>query len=220
MKCASCDLGIKRDEVCYGDQGTFYENKELCDSCYYESEPCVTVFYGNDDTPYVITDTRNETDGEFRTHFVHTDAWRGYFKTESEDYTLVNTAELLAYHESQEMLERFDKKIRVLFDEHDIDYARVFARSSNVFYNNYDLYVRKKHELPARILVVKAKKEADYDNPKNYRNILFDEEALSKLTELFPEENIQTDNDALKIVEKFGDKMILELQKRMKDSDS
>ena len=34
------------------------------------------------------------------------------------------------------------EEIRELFDEHGIDYARVFARSSNVFYQNYDLYVR------------------------------------------------------------------------------
>lgn len=56
----------------------------------------------------------------------------------------MNTAELLAWHESEKMLKDFDERIRELFDEHDIDYARVFARSSNVFYSNYDLYVKKK----------------------------------------------------------------------------
>lgn len=43
----------------------------------------------------------------------------------------------------------------------DIDYARVFARSSNVFYNNYDLYVKKEQEFLGRLLVAKAKAEVD-----------------------------------------------------------
>ena len=53
-----------------------------------------------------------------------------------------------------------------MFDEHEIDYARVFARSSNVFYQNYDLYVKKDQALIAKLLVEKAKAEVDYDNPK------------------------------------------------------
>jgi hypothetical protein len=38
----------------------------------------------------------------------------------------------------------------------------------------------------AKILVEKAKAEVDYDNPKWYRNIVFDESALKRLAELFP----------------------------------
>jgi len=53
----------------------------------------------------------------------------------------------------EDMLKNFDERIRELFDEHDIDYARVFARSSNVFYNNYDLYVKKDQELLGSLLV-------------------------------------------------------------------
>jgi len=59
--------------------------------------------------------------------------------------------------ESEKMLKNFDERIRELFDEHDIDYARVFARSSNVFYQNYDLYVKKGQEFIGRLLVAKAK---------------------------------------------------------------
>jgi hypothetical protein len=76
---------------------------------------------------------------------------------------LVNTAELLAYHESEKMLKSFDERVRELFDKHGIEYARVFARSSNVFYQNY---VRKDQALLASLLVAKAKSEVDYDNPK------------------------------------------------------
>jgi hypothetical protein len=141
--------------------------------------------------------------------------WRGYYETKSEKYSLVNTAELLAYHESEEMLKSFDDRVRELFDEHDIDYARVFARSSNVFYNNYDLYVKKEQALLGSLLVAKAKAEVDYDNPKWYRNIVFDQDALSKLAQLFPERPIKTDHDALKLVEELGDDVLKELQNRL-----
>lgn len=91
----------------------------------------------------------------------------------------MNTAELLSYHESEEMLKSFDERIRELFDEHGIDYARVFARSSNVFYNNYDLFVKREQEFLGKLLVAKAKAEVDYHNPKWYRNIVFDKDTLN-----------------------------------------
>jgi len=219
VKCYSCDSKIRKSEAYYGDKGTYYEGKPLCNSCYNEDEPCATVFYGKDETPYTISHARNETDGDFRTHFVHTDAWRGYHQTESDKYALVNTAELLAYHESEEMLANFDKKIRELYDEHGIDYARVFARSSNVFYQNYDLYVKKDQALPASLLVYKAKQEVDYYNPQWYRNIIFDESTLSKLTQLFPEKSIQKDEDAFELIKQLGDDVLPEIQRRMKEKE-
>jgi len=217
VECYSCNSKVKKDDACYGDQATLYESKPVCETCYYEDEPCATVFYGNDETPNIISNTRNETDGKFKADWVSTDPWRGYYKTKSDDYSLVNTAELLSYHESEEMLSKFDRKIRKMFDDYNIDYARVFARSSNVFYQNYDLYVKKDDALMAQMLVDKTKREVDYNNPSYYRNIVFDDEALGRLKELFPEEGVQTDGDALKVVEKYGDKMIDELERRMKE---
>lgn len=217
MRCESCDAKIRKDEAYSGDPGTLYENKTLCETCYDEDEPCATVFYGKDDTPYAISGTRNETDGDFAVEWHPTDPWRGHYEANSEKYALVNAAELLAYHESEQMLADFDKRTRQMFDEHGIDYARVFARSSNVFYQNYDLYVRKANYLPALLLVEQAKRECGYDDPKNYRNILFDEEALDKLASLFPEENISTDYDAAKVVKKYGDDAVPELQRRMRN---
>lgn len=46
MKCSICEERIKKTEAYVGDKGTFYENKLLCDSCYYEDEPCATVING------------------------------------------------------------------------------------------------------------------------------------------------------------------------------
>ena len=217
MRCAACNERINGSETYFGDEGTFYEGKPLCESCYYEDEPCATVIYGKDDTPYIISDTRNETEGDFRVKWYSTDPWRGYYEASSEKYSLVNTAELLAYHESEKMLKNFDDRIRELFDEHEIEYTRVFAGSPNVFYQNYDLYVKKDQILLAGLLTAKVKQEVDYDNPKNYRNIVFDETALSKLIELFPEREIKTDNDVVKIMQELGDSILNELQKRMKE---
>ena len=36
MKCSICDERIKKIEAYFGDKGTPYENKPLCESCYYE----------------------------------------------------------------------------------------------------------------------------------------------------------------------------------------
>lgn len=216
MKCSICDEQIKKIEAYFGDKGTSYENKPLCEPCYYEDEPAATIFYRGDEQPYVISGTRNETEGDFSVQWRSTDPWRGYYETKSENYSLVNTAELLAYHESEKMLKDFDERIRELFDEHDIDYARVFARSSNVFYQNYDLYVKKGQALLGNLLVAKAKSEVDYSNPKWYRNIVFDEDALNKLAELFPERQVRTDYDATNLIQELGDKALTELKARLK----
>jgi ribosome-binding protein aMBF1 (putative translation factor) len=215
VKCYVCGKKIRKSQAYVGDEGAPLEGKNLCEDCYYEDEPCATVLYSKDDTPYIISHARNETEGEFKVKWHSTDPWRGYYETESDNYALVNTAELLAYHESEKMLKSFDERVRELFDEHGIEYARVFARSSNVFYQNYDFYVRKDQALLASLLVAKAKSEVDYDNPKWYRNIVFDEFALKKLTELFPEREIKTNYDAVKLVEELGDNTFNELRKRM-----
>jgi hypothetical protein len=215
MKCSICEEEIE-NEVYYGDEATYYEGKPVCETCYYEDEPVTTVYFGKDDYPHIISYTRNETEGAFRAVWHSTDPWRGYYETKSDQYALVNTAELLAYHESETMLKEFDERIRELFDEYDIEYARVFARSSNVFYQNYDLYVKKDQVLLAELLVSKAKSEVDYDNPKWYKNITFDDSTLNKIAELFPERKIKTDYDAFKLVEELGDNALTELQKRLK----
>jgi hypothetical protein len=218
MKCFICEEDISDESnLLYGDKATFYEGKPVCETCYYEDEPVATVYFGRDDYPNIISYTRNETDGAFRAKWHRTDPWRGYYETESDEYALVNTAELLAYHESEKMLKEFDEKIRDLFDEQQIEYARVFARSSNVFYQNYDLYVKRKQGLLARLLVAKAKSEVDYDNPKWYRNILFDESSLRQLADLFPEHSIETDSDAAHLIEQLGDNALTELNRRSKN---
>ena len=216
MKCYLCEKKLKRNEVYFGDLGTPLEGKPLCEGCYYDDEICAIVYYGRDEEPYLITETRNETNGDFRVKWHSTDPWRGYFETSSEKFSLVNTAELLAGHESEKMLKQFDERIRELFDEHGIDYARVFARSSNVFYQNYDLYVRKDQKNMADLLVAKAKSEVDYDNPKWYRNIIFNELTFKKLVELIPEFKIETDYNLLEIMKKSWNSLLEKTSKENK----
>lgn len=216
MECEICGRKIEEDEVYYGDIGTPHEGKPLCEECYFFDEPAAIVFYRDDEIPCIITETLNETNGDFSIKWRSIDPWRGYYEVKSEKYTLVNTAELLAYHESEEMLKRFDRRIRQLLDENDIDYARVFARSSNVFYQNYDLFVRKDQEAIARDLIAKAKAEVDYNNPKWYRNIIFEDKTLKKISKLFPERKIETDHDAAKLIEEMGEKALKEMQERLR----
>lgn len=73
MKCSICDERIKKIEAYFGDNGTPYENKPLCESCYYEDEPAATVFYRRGDQPYVISGTMNETEGDFSDQWRNTD---------------------------------------------------------------------------------------------------------------------------------------------------
>jgi len=211
-----CDVRVRKSDVYSGDLGTLYEGKPLCENCYYEDEPAATILYGRQEEPRIISNTRNETKGEFSIRWHSTDPWRGYYQTSSDKYSLVNTAELLAWHESEKMLKKFDDRVKQLFDSSGIEYARAFARSSNVFYQNYELWVKKEQAPFASLLVAKAKSEVDYDNPEWYRNIVFDESSLNKLAQLFPEREIKTDHDAVRLVQELGDKALDELQKRLK----
>ncbi len=219
MKCHLCERKLEKEEIYYGDIGTIYEGKPLCESCYYENESAAVIYFGKDNDPYIISSTRNETDGIFRVKWIRTDPWRGYYSAESDEYSLVNTAELLAYHQSEEMLAEFDKMIRELFDEYGIDYARVFCRSSNVFFQNYEIFVKKGQIPLSYLLIMKAKKEVDYDNPKWYSGIIFDEESLDLLRKLFPEKKIETDYDAARLLEEHKGEILYQLDRRIKEND-
>ena len=218
--CEICEQKIDEEAGNYalGDPKTMYAGKTICDTCYYEDEPNATILFGEDDEPKVITSCRNETDGNFETKWVSTDAWRGYYEVLSETYVRVNSAELLSGHESEKMLAEFDKSIQGAFKDANIDYGRVFARSSNVFYTNFELFVRRDQIFLAHLLLTKVKREVGYDDPKWYRNIIFDQDALKTLTKLFPERKIKRDSDAVKIVETYGDEIVNEIQRRMQEN--
>jgi hypothetical protein len=215
-KCAICDADLGDADTYHGDSGTSYEGRALCEDCYCGDEACATAFYGEDSKPLRLSETKNETNGDFRLEWHATDAWRGYYGIKSSRYVLVDTEELLACQESQTMMVAFDKVVRELFQKHRIDYVRVFSRTSNVFCQNFYLFAKKSQAIHASVLVGLAKKKVDYDDPKWGRGILFDEAALDRLSALFPEESIKTDADAVKLVEKHGEKLIPELTSRLR----
>lgn len=72
------------------------------------------------------------------------------------------------------------------FDSRRIEYARSFARTSNVFSTGYDLWVRKEPEqiLIASLTLEHIKKEVDFSNPLYSTGILMDRESLNKLRSL------------------------------------
>jgi len=66
-----------------------------------------------------------------------------------------------------------------------------------------------------KFLVARTKNEVYCDNLKYYYNIVFDEMVLRNLNELFPECEIKTDYNAVKLVEELGYNASYEFQKRM-----
>lgn len=143
VKCSVCGAKLNREDAYYGDKGTFYEGKPLCEVCYWEDEPCATVYFSDDDEPHFISYTRNETDGEFTVKWVPVDPWRGYYEAESKVYTRLYDDCILAGSFDAEELKRFNDELIKVLDKLGIRYARVIASSSNVFSQGYEIWVHK-----------------------------------------------------------------------------
>lgn len=122
-----------------------HEKGLICDYCEDDDrgEPAATVIYGNDDEPRTIGSYHNDTDGDFEVHWRSTDGWRGYYETKSDNYVRVQDDCILSYSEDESDLKKFDDTLRAYCDDHGIRYARVFARTSNVFSCGYDFFVHK-----------------------------------------------------------------------------
>jgi hypothetical protein len=145
VKCVSCGEFYPKNVMIGQDE----DGKPVCDRCVEsdESEPGATVIYsdseGRDCDPCTIGSYHNNTNGEFTLGYVHTDGWRGYYTVKSEVYEQVADDNILSMSADAEELKKFDDAIRKLCAEHNIRYARVFTRSSNVFSNGYDFFVYK-----------------------------------------------------------------------------
>ncbi len=59
------------------------------------------------------------------------------------------------------------------FDLTNVDYYRVFSRTSNVFCTNMDIYIEKTKEKLGNEIIETAKKYVNYDNPVFSTGILF-----------------------------------------------
>lgn len=80
---------------------------------------------------------------------------------------------ILSYHESEQMLKALHDIALKAFDEFDIDYYRVFSRTSNVFCTNVDIYIEKTKEKLGNEIIETAKEYVNYDNPVFSTGILF-----------------------------------------------
>lgn len=184
-KCISCELTTDDIIKEYGQNavegGYYLEKGFLCEPCaeYDLSEPPLTVYHNRGDIPkrigHYISDYWLEgEEAPFSFEWVPTDAWRGHYETKHSDgLARIFDDSILSYHESEQMLKALHDIALKAFDEFDIDYYRVFSRTSNVFCTNLDIYIKRaKEELGNEIIDI-AKKYVNYDNPVFSTGILF-----------------------------------------------
>jgi len=224
--CAICGQPIvttdPRNRPYTGDTGTSCEGKPVCDTCYDEDtcQPAATIYYGGDhDEPHLIGSCRNETEGDFQVKWHSTDPWRGYYECESGEYVEVFTDAILSGHESEEMLKKLHDRVLERFDEEDIGFARVFCRSSNVFFTSLEIWVRRDFVqlLKAYAIIAQAKGEVDYDNPLYSTGILFPRESLEKFKDLLGKKyKITTDKDLADLAAEKGSDLLTELVEAVK----
>lgn len=214
--CTSCDgLIEKKNTIYYGDPHTHYEGKPLCETCYFEDEPIATVYYRNEQEPHFITHARNDTDGDFRAKWHSTDPWRGYFEMESERYARVFSDAILSYHESEAMLKEMNDLVIEKYSENDIDFARAFPRTSNVFSTGFEIWSEKNPVklLKAYVILNDVKQQVSYDDPLYSTGIIFDRETLGKLqSALGGKYKIEKDSDVLNLVTEKGDGLLEEIK--------
>lgn len=213
--CASCGKPVIKNELYCGDEATYYEKKPLCETCFYEDEPVVTLYCGQNKEPQYITQTRNDTDGKFRALWHSTDPWRGRYKLSSESYAMVFSDAILSYHESEAMLKELNDKAMKRLSQADVDYYRAFLRTSNLFCTDYDIWVKKDlaQILASHLILEKAKTEVNYNDPLYSTGILFDRDDFKKLQSLLGSKyKIERDSDVMKLAQEKGEGLVEEVK--------
>lgn len=125
-----------------------YDGEMICRRCEEDDlrEPMATVKHSEFSRPLRIGHYRNETELElengFEAEWVSTSAWRGYVKVSAEgDWKLVESKNVLTAWNDRDV-KKLDEKLTDLADQYDVEWARVMSRTSNVFSNNFDFFVR------------------------------------------------------------------------------
>jgi hypothetical protein len=184
-KCISCELTSEEIVKEYGQSaiegGYHLEKGFLCEPCaeYDLTEPPLTVYHNSEDIPkrigHYISDYWLEgEEAPFSFEWVPTDAWRGRYETKHNDGLVsIFDDSILSYHESEQMLKALHDIALKAFDLTNVDYYRVFSRTSNVFCTNMDIYIEKAKEELGNEIIETAKKYVNYDNPVFSTGILF-----------------------------------------------
>lgn len=216
ISCARCGEIIESGkDLKFGDPKAFYEGEPLCELCYYEDEPVAKVFYGREKEPFSISYTRNPTDGDFWVEWKPTDPWRGRYEVKSKKFKTLFSDSILAYHESEKMLKELNDLVIERFDDLGIDYARSFARTSNVFCTDFDIWAKDDliYLVKGLVVVNAAKGAVGYHNPEYSTGIVFGREALKELQNVLGGRyDIKTDGDVVNIIREKGDEFIEELK--------
>lgn len=167
VECASCGEMMSKEymenESICGDEHSELDGKPLHEHCYCESRVGASVRYSDQlDQPAArISDTMNETEGDFMLGYVHTDGWRGYYNVSSETWVQVHDDCALGWSADEEKLAQFDELLRGLLDKNGIRWARVICGSSNVFSSGYELYIPKDEKGRYDELIAEAKAAAE-----------------------------------------------------------
>jgi len=125
-----------------------HDGEMVCQRCREDDlrEPMATVKHSEIRRPLRIGSYENETEYElddgFETEWVSTDAWRGYVKVSAQgDWQLVESKNVLTAWNDRDVKE-LDEELKELASHFNVEWARVMSRTSNVFSNNFDFYVR------------------------------------------------------------------------------
>ena len=155
MKCQYMDFDLEtarqeRQLVIQGKDSRILEDCVTCYACeeYERSEPPATIYIYNDegyeeDMPHTVGHYINDTEGTFNVSWVSTDAWRGHYEAQSDTYQEIYDDWILAYSKDAEELKKFDEVMIKAMKEAGIRFAKVFTRSSNVFFIGNELWVHK-----------------------------------------------------------------------------
>jgi hypothetical protein len=178
VKCECCDKEMGYDEyhnsASTGDEGTTYEGKTLCESCYSEDQPETTlrIFdaehpdgegeYG--DTVFEVGSTRNATAdngdiGLWRTHRERIDGWRSYVKVDPpKDWVEFHGDTSLSGSADERELKRFDLYLRKALIARGVRLVRACSITTNVFSNSVDYFVEREHAAAAKKIAEKLAK--------------------------------------------------------------
>ena len=151
--CDSCSEVLNENNEIYSEE----QDKWVCQTCYDEDEPCLTIKTNDLELDGVdnlgieeglvtlfVRHYSNDTGGEFKAKYVRTDGWRGYYDViASKAWKKFHSDCILAYSGDAQQLEDFDEKLEQYLNKLGVRFAKVFSRTSNLFSSGYDFFVRR-----------------------------------------------------------------------------
>jgi hypothetical protein len=216
-ECARCGEPVeKEDSLFYGDPATYYEKKPLCQGCYRNDQPVARIYYGKEESPCIISLSRNETDGEFSAEWKSVGPRGGYYDVHSKVYSRILSDSILSCHESEQMLKDLNDRLINLYSASEIDFARAFTQTSNVFSEGLDFWVRNDifQILRAHTLLEKVKAEVNYYDPLYSTGILIPRSSFRQLQKILSGKySLRDDHDLLKLMEEKGAEVIQKVSK-------